>query len=143
MSSGITPMRRFKSMASRSNVRSSKRIVPLVGSSKPVSIFSVVDFPAPFRPSSPTNAPFSIVSETSATATLSPKRLVTWSRTIAAIYMYSAINAKERVGRVDVEPVTRVRNDVHPRGLGVRGALAVPRARSPLSSTCELPPATM
>src|SRR6185503_19956775 len=57
--------------------------VPLVGAIMPVSILSVVDFPAPLGPRKPTIWPAGISKESRSTASCWPKRLVRfWSEII-------------------------------------------------------------
>ena len=77
MSSGSTPMRCFAASGSSSMSSPRMRIAPAVGRTRPVSILSVVDLPAPLRPRSPTKAPRGSARLRSSTATLSPKRFVT------------------------------------------------------------------
>ena len=55
------------------------RTVPAVGSSKPPIIRSSVVLPQPLGPSRPKNSPGRMESETSSTATKSPKRFETRS----------------------------------------------------------------
>src|SRR5690606_10678960 len=49
------------------------RARPASGSRKPVSIFMVVDLPAPLGPRKPSTSPFSTLSEISSTARIGPK----------------------------------------------------------------------
>ena len=73
--SGTKPTWRLTSMVrSRSNPQ--MVAVPLVGSSMPVSIFSVVDLPAPLGPRKPEIWPAGTSNERSSTAVCWPKRLV-------------------------------------------------------------------
>jgi len=58
---------------------------PAVGFNKPVTIFRVVDFPAPLRPNRPRKAPASRLRLRSSTAVLSPNRLVRESSSRASI----------------------------------------------------------
>ena len=57
----------------------SSRMRPAVGSSKPASILSSVDFPQPDAPSSAKNSRSKMVSDRSLTAVKSPNFLVTFS----------------------------------------------------------------
>ena len=50
--------------------------VPAVGVMKPVIIFMVVDLPAPFGPRKPSTSPLSTEKDTSSTARIGPKCLV-------------------------------------------------------------------
>src|SRR4051794_31985411 len=52
--------------------------VPAVGARKPVIIFIVVDFPAPFGPRKPRTSPFPTVKLTSSTAVNGPNFFVRW-----------------------------------------------------------------
>ena len=63
ISSGITPIVRLTPIGSATTSRPSTVMRPELGRSSPVIIFSVVDLPAPLRPSSPRNAPGASVSE--------------------------------------------------------------------------------
>ena len=56
--------------------------VPLVGARIPVSIFKVVDFPAPLGPRNPTICPAGISSESASTAVWLPNLLVSFCREI-------------------------------------------------------------
>ena len=70
MSSGMAPTCRLASTLSGS--RPSTWMRPAEGGTRPVTIFSVVDLPAPLRPSSPRKSPGLSEKLTSFTATLSP-----------------------------------------------------------------------
>ena len=61
------------------------RMRPLLGSSKPAIMRSVVVLPQPDGPSMEKNSPSWISKETSLTAMTSSKRFVTDSRTIASV----------------------------------------------------------
>ena len=52
------------------------RIIPWSGARKPVTIFIVVDFPAPFGPRKPSTSPRPTLNETSSTAVSAPNRFV-------------------------------------------------------------------
>src|SRR5258708_707483 len=85
MPSGTTPICRFTSTerAAKSSPRISIR--PAVGASRPVSIFIVVDFPAPFGPRKPKNCPGATRRLTPSTAVKSPKRRVRpWVQMVGA-----------------------------------------------------------
>src|SRR6266481_1409184 len=56
--------------------------VPALGGSMPVSIFTVVDLPAPLGPRSPTSCPVGISRSRPRTASTLPKRLESWRRRI-------------------------------------------------------------
>src|SRR5882724_2147717 len=73
-SSGTTPILRLTSSGSLSMSRPSTRIFPLVGASNPVSIFIVVDLPAPFGPKNPKKLPRATRKSILSTAVKSPKR---------------------------------------------------------------------
>ena len=49
--------------------------VPLSGGKKQLSIFIVVDLPAPFGPRKPSTSPLATANETPSTATIGPKAL--------------------------------------------------------------------
>src|ERR1017187_4668693 len=80
--SGTKPTRRFTSIVSSSRLNPQIVAVPLVGASMPVSIFKVVDFPAPLGPRKPTICPAGISSESPSTAVWDPNRLVRLCREI-------------------------------------------------------------
>jgi hypothetical protein len=63
-----TPMSSASFFLSRQGSRPSVCAVPELGTRIPVSIFSVVDLPAPFSPMNPTLSPRSIVNESRSTA---------------------------------------------------------------------------
>src|SRR5664279_5042609 len=85
MSSGMAPICFLTARASVARSRPSTRMRPEVGVNRPVTIFSVVDFPAPFRPSRPRKAPGSRLRLRPSTTVLSPKRLVRESSSRAGI----------------------------------------------------------
>jgi hypothetical protein len=60
------------------------RAVPLVGVTKPASIFIVVDLPAPLGPRKPSTSPLATLKDTSSTAVKAPKRLLRRSISIKA-----------------------------------------------------------
>ena len=68
MPSGTTPICRFRSSAAAPNGWPRISMVPALGSSSPVSILMVVDFPAPFGPRNPKNCPGATLKVTSSTA---------------------------------------------------------------------------
>ena len=76
------PCSRCVAAASRVTSSPASRTRPWSGSSKPAIIRRVVVLPQPLGPSSEKNSPAPISSETSSTASSSPKLLVTASRTI-------------------------------------------------------------
>jgi hypothetical protein len=63
----------------------SMRMRPSVGVSNPASIRSRVVLPQPDGPSSEKNSPSSMDSETLSTATILPKRLVTFSKVMMGL----------------------------------------------------------
>src|SRR6185437_5776340 len=76
-----TPIWRFRSSAPAPNGWPRIRMLPAVGSRRPVSILMVVDFPAPLGPRNPKNWPAATLNVTPFTATSSPKvrvRALVW-----------------------------------------------------------------
>jgi len=66
------PLRAMTSGARRDTGSPNRRIVPLRGGRKPMTVFMQVVFPAPFRPSSATTRPSPSEKETSCRTWLSP-----------------------------------------------------------------------
>src|SRR5271154_331310 len=81
--SGTTPIWRFTSTGLSTKSLPRICIRPDVGASSPVSIFIVVDLPAPFGPRKPKNCPGATRRFTSCTAVRSPNRRVKCSVAIA------------------------------------------------------------
>src|SRR5215469_14245116 len=92
--SGTTPICRFRSSDDAVNLCPRISISPAVGSSRPVSILIVVDFPAPFGPRNPKNCPGATLNVTSSTAVKSPNRRVNPRVEIAGISMPRSIKGK-------------------------------------------------
>src|SRR5229473_2110856 len=83
MPSGTTPICRFTSIVCEEKSSPSSCMRPEVGSSSPVSILIVVDFPAPLGPRKPKNCPAVTRRSTLSTAMSAPKRRVSFSVTMA------------------------------------------------------------
>ncbi len=62
--------------------------VPALGARKPVSIFMVVDLPAPFGPRKPSTSPVATWKDRSSTATREPKRLPRFLVSIMVPYLF-------------------------------------------------------
>ena len=90
------------------------RMRPLVGSSKPAIMRSVVVLPQPDGPSIEKNSPSWISNETSSTATTSSKRFVTDSRTIASVAAALG-SARGQAATIDALPA-RAPADAERRG---------------------------
>jgi hypothetical protein len=80
--SGTNPTRLLTAMGSLRRSTPQIVAVPLVGSNMPVSIFRVVDLPAPFGPRKPTICPAGTSNESESTAICAPKRLVSCCKEI-------------------------------------------------------------
>src|SRR5690348_5770284 len=89
MPSGTTPIWRLTSMDCEAKSRPSNSMRPEVGASKPVSIFIVVDFPAPLGPRKPKNWPGVTRRSMLSTAVNGPKRRVNFSVRMAVSCMES------------------------------------------------------
>src|SRR5439155_10487136 len=88
--SGTKPTRRFTSSGSRRRSKPQIVAVPWEGSIMPVSIFRVVDFPAPFGPRNPTICPAGTSNESESTAVCAPNRLVRcWREIISSCFLMS------------------------------------------------------
>ena len=96
-SSGKTPRRFFTSTASTVTRWPHTVTSPEVGASRPVSILTVVDFPAPFGPRQAQMAPRSTESEIPLTAVKSPNRLVKLRQEITLLSSQCAQNVTAKV----------------------------------------------
>src|SRR5687767_9582670 len=82
-------MRRASSTRCRDGSRPPTRMRPLLGTRMPVSIFTVVDFPAPFGPTYPTSEPASIAKVTSSTARTTRRSRRTRPRFLQTVKVFS------------------------------------------------------
>src|SRR3984957_2489585 len=88
--------------------RPSIQIDPASGRSRPVMSRSVVVLPAPLGPSNTTNSPLSIANDKSRTASIGPKRLLTWRSVTSAMAGARGGRSPDRDAGLRVEQRRRI-----------------------------------